>query len=47
MSSQVLHEDIKKLVEETKMLVIKRQEEESKKHVGKEQTEAHESYSSS
>ena len=47
MATQVLHEDIKELVEETKKLIIQRQEEESKKHVDMEQSEAHVSYSSS
>ena len=44
-ATQVLHEDIKELVEETKMLIIRRWEGESKKHVDKEQSKAHASYS--
>ena len=47
MATQVLHEDIKELVEELKMLIIQRPEEESKKHVDKEKYEAHVAYSSS
>ena len=46
-ATQVLHEDIKELVEETKKLIIRRQEKNYKKHVDKEQSEAHASYSSS
>ena len=46
MATQILHEDIKELVEETKMLIIRRWEGESKNHVDKEQLEAHASYSS-
>ena len=46
MATQVLHEDIKKLVEETKMLIIRRQEGEFKKHLDKEQSETHAYYPS-
>ena len=44
---QVLHEDIKDLVEELKMLVIQRPEEEPNKYANKEKTETHQSYPSS
>ena len=47
MATQLLHEDIKELVEEMKMLIIRQKEEETKKHVEKEQFEAHVSYPSS
>ena len=46
-SVQVLHEDIKELAEELKMLIIQRPTEEFKKHVDKEQSKARVSYSSS
>ena len=36
MAAQVLHEDIKELVEELKMLIIQQPEEEPKKHANKE-----------
>ena len=47
MAAQVLHEDIKELVEELKMLIIQRLEEEPKKHADKEKPETHQSYPSS
>ena len=47
MAAQVLHEDIKELVEELKMLIIQGLEEEPKKHVDKEKPETHQSYLSS
>ena len=46
-SAQVLHEDIKELAGELKMLIIQWPTEESKKHVDKEQSKARVSYSSS
>ena len=46
-SAQVIHEDIKELAGELKMLIIQRPTEESKKHVDKEQSKACVSYSSS
>ena len=42
-AAQVLHEDIKDLVEELKMLIIQRLEEEPKKHADKEKPETHQS----
>ena len=47
MSVQVLHEDIKELAGELKMLIIQRPTEESKKHEDKEQSKVCASYSSS
>ena len=46
-ATQVLHEDIKDLVEELKMLIIQRPEEEPKKHANKEKPGTHQSYPSS
>ena len=46
-SAQVLHEDIKELAGELKMLIIQRPTEESKKHEDKEQSKVCSSYSSS
>ena len=40
-ASQVLHEHIKILIEEMKMLIIQLREEDSKNHVDKQQPEAH------
>ena len=46
-SVQVLHEDIKELAGELKMLIIQRRTEESKKHLDKEKSKERVSYSSS
>ena len=43
LATQVLHEDIKDLVDEVKMLIIQWPEEEPKKHADKEKPETHQS----